>query len=351
LKSPEAKRSAKRRMSITEFYYTQKWLRIRSKTLGSIYYSSLVVIICWLFISLALNCDYVERHRPHFDVHFWQEQSEDGDWWPQHKTTPKYCGSSFYWGDTKDWGSNSIGCKHPEKEDTTFFYSGSNVLKVATSIAFGDEWNSKEIYFYQDIERASVAFQVSYWTPYETRDVLGCGAKLPNGSAVVNRYAYGTADGDKILAMSLRDILAAANKTFDDVGSEGAILRLQGIEIVAEITVQNYQQPFDWQGKLQCDIAFRVLRDQFTQVKQFYNGTSLLALQHGVRLRAIGNGSVGYPSFRAALSTIVVGLALLQMATTVVDNIAYYLHPKKTIINEEVCDELDIDSTEMKKKQ
>ena len=61
-------------------YYTQKWVQIRmspltasivthrcsplwpgDRSLGSMYYSVMLGIVIWLFVSLALNSDYVER--------------------------------------------------------------------------------------------------------------------------------------------------------------------------------------------------------------------------------------------------------------------------------------------------
>lgn len=38
------------------------------------------------------------------------------------------------------------------------------------------------------------------------------------------------------------------------------------------------------------------------------------------------------------------GLALLQMATTIVDNVAYYVHPQKATICEEAIDSLDLNA-------
>lgn len=223
-----------------------------------------------------------------------------------------------------------------------FFYPANNELKVATSIAQGDEWQSSDVALYRDIEMSSVVFQVSFWTRYETREVFGCRALGHDGEELPTRWNAAEREGGPYLMLSLRDILSGANQTFDDIGSEGARLRLQGLEMVAEVRVRNYHRALDWAGELDCEVTFRVLRNQFTQVSRFFNGTEIMAIQNGLRLKVQGTGSVGYPSFGAAVSTLIVGLAMLQLATTVVDNIAYYVHPKKTIINERVCDVLDL---------
>ena len=39
-----------------------------------------------------------------------------------------------------------------------------------------------------------------------------------------------------------------------------------------------------------CEVKFEMLRNEFTPVQWFYNGTDPMALQHGVRIKIIGTG-------------------------------------------------------------
>ncbi|CAE8737154.1 unnamed protein product, partial [Polarella glacialis] len=138
-------------------------------------------------------------------------------------------------------------------------------------------------------------------------------------------------------------------------GSEGAPLRLAGLELVATVNVRNYHVPFSWPfsswnplgletaDALECTVSFAVLRDQFTPVQWFYDRTSPVALQHGLRLVVAGTGSIGYYSFSQLIEKLLLGFAAFGCAQTLLDMAWYYLHPKAPVIATKAYQSLQIE--------
>merc|ERR1712157_162082 len=101
-------------------------------------------------------------------------------------------------------------------------------------------------------------------------------------------------------------------------GSEGP-LRLSGLEIAARVEIRSYHVPYRWPflswnpfgatpaGRPDCTVRFDVLRDTFTPVQWFYEGTKPVALQHGLRVTVVGTGSVGYFSYSELFEKVLLG--------------------------------------------
>lgn len=183
------------------------------------------------------------------------------------------------------WGRENISCIRPENELSTLFYATSNQMQVAFSLAEGSnpEFNTSEVFIYEAIEKSSIVFEVSFSTIRETvSHVSNCEAFGVDGKAFESRYStlvpnadYGTG----YLMLSIEDILAAAGRSMEDLGSERAALRLSGLEIVARVDVRNYHRLFSWPlrawnpwglpeaSQVDCSVHFNVLRDQFNVVR------------------------------------------------------------------------------------
>lgn len=246
----------------------------------------------------------------------------DGGWWPNLTSPSPYCGMSYIakpprskwhvvsvasvvglvcldrayiyevyhghtmrYGDGMAWGRENISCIRPENELSTLFYATSNQMQVAFSLAEGSnpEFNTSEVFIYEAIEKSSIVFEVSFSTIRETvSHVSNCEAFGVDGKAFESRYStlvpnadYGTG----YLMLSIEDILAAAGRSMEDLGSERAALRLSGLEIVARVDVRNYHRLFSWPlrawnpwglpeaSQVDCSVHFNVLRDQFNVVR------------------------------------------------------------------------------------
>ena len=348
--------SKARPVPIYHSFYTQRWLLVESKGLGLLYWGAMASMVFWVFLQLLISNGFVDRYTPFISVNFWQDRAIDGHWW--YKATkgsePEYCGHKYYWGDGTDWGSESVKCINPEElPNSTFFYQDDDGFSIATSIARGTEWTSDDVRLYRDIEHATVVFQPSLWTERETSDISGCTIYGSDGkkinSRVLELYPNRNKTSDiwqereEYILISLKDILSAVNKTWDDIGGENARLRLQGIELVAHVDVRNFHKAFSPSSDLECTIRFAVLRDQFTLVKRFYDKDSVVAVQHGLKMRVVTTGSIGYPSTRAFFETLVVGLGMLSLSQTIADFVAQFLHPKKTVINRACVDSLNLE--------
>eukprot|EP00438_Fugacium_kawagutii_P033201 Skav219815 [mRNA] locus=scaffold147:312806:314034:- [translate_table: standard] len=185
------------------------------------------------------------------------------------------------------WGNERIGCIRPENEVSTLVYATSNQVEIAFSLAEGQDpqYNTSEVYIYEAIEKSTIVFEVSFSTARETvPHVSNCQAygpptpEHPDGQPVDSQYQRLVPEADYgpgYLMLSIEDVLAAAGKNMADIGSEGAPLRLSGLEIIARVDVRNYHVPYRWPflswnpwqlpdaSQIECTVRFDVLRDQF----------------------------------------------------------------------------------------
>ncbi|CAK9098851.1 unnamed protein product [Durusdinium trenchii] len=305
------------------------WSSLSTRTSGR-------VVIC---LSDGVRCRLVRVRT--------EDRSVDGTWWPNLTSSSAYCGMSFVakYADGMSWGSDSISCIRPKDELSTLFYASSNQMQVAFSLAEGlnPQFNTSEVYLYEAIEQSTIVFEVSFSTSRETVSHLpGCWvAGLPN------RYAQlvpGADYGEGYLMLSVEDVLSAAGRRMEDFGSEGAQLRLSGVEIVARVDVRNYHRPFTWPfhswnpwrlpeaRELECTVHFDVLRDQFNVVQWFHEGRRPIALQHGMRLAVVGTGSVGYVSLQQLATQVLLGFTAFGLAQTCLDYGWFYLHRQSSFI-------------------
>ncbi|CAK9018043.1 unnamed protein product [Durusdinium trenchii] len=330
--------SARDVMGLLPPFYTARFVEIRSPTLSLLWLLCGGIVVLWtLLVSLLGQHSYVERH----------DRSVDGTWWPNLTSSSAYCGMSFVakYADGMSWGSDSISCIRPKDELSTLFYASSNQMQVAFSLAEGlnPQFNTSEVYLYEAIEQSTIVFEVSFSTSRETVSHLpGCWvAGLPN------RYAQlvpGADYGEGYLMLSVEDVLSAAGRRMEDFGSEGAQLRLSGVEIVARVDVRNYHRPFTWPfhswnpwrlpeaRELECTVHFDVLRDQFNVVQWFHEGRRPIALQHGMRLAVVGTGSVGYVSLQQLATQVLLGFTAFGLAQTCLDYGWFYLHRQSSFI-------------------
>eukprot|EP00754_Rhynchopus_humris_P002335 Rhum_TRINITY_DN11290_c0_g3::Rhum_TRINITY_DN11290_c0_g3_i1::g.43711::m.43711 len=336
-------------------FYTQRWLLVESRGLGLLYWGTLAGVAFWtFFLQLVMHNSFVARHKPEVSVNFWQDRAIDGNWWYRTKKDPEYCDRPYYWGGAKDWGSDSVACLDPaDHPNSTFFYQTTGSVSVATSIAYGTESYSDKVRLYKGIENTTLVLQPSYWTEKEVSFIPGCVAYDTEGRVVKSRvlevYPNRNASSvvwqerEEYLMLSLADILRAANVTFDDIGDEDAMLRLQGVELIAHVDVRNYHKPFRPSSELECSVRFRIVRNQFTLAKRFYEKDAVYAVQYGVRINVVATGSVGYPDLRAFLNTIVLGLGGFAVAQTLADFVAQFIHPRKGSILKASIDHLTLE--------
>eukprot|EP00928_Gymnodinium_smaydae_P056912 TRINITY_DN40200_c0_g1_i1.p1 TRINITY_DN40200_c0_g1~~TRINITY_DN40200_c0_g1_i1.p1 ORF type:complete len:362 (+),score=41.66 TRINITY_DN40200_c0_g1_i1:67-1152(+) len=344
--------------------YTYRYVRIESAWLGVLYFGGILLIGIWSLIQCFMQHSYVIRPQTYIETTFWRYSALDGNWWYQNVLGQQapYCGRRYWWANDSAygfWGSDNVTCRRPETDRTTFFYYGHNSLQVATSIAYGNELNATDIYVYEDIDKVSIAFQINYFNDHGTAEVRGCRAFDTNGRQVESRrsaIAKAAGDGediqsDGVLLLTVDDLLRAAGKDWndlgDDLGVEGGLpLRLQGIEVVAEVKLRNYHQPFRMTNETECSVSFRVFRNQFTEVQRFYRGEELLAIQHGLRVRVVGSASLGYPSFVTGLQTFALGLCMATCLGTVVEFAASMIHPRRERVNDAMCKTISLDHFE-----
>lgn len=321
------------------------------------------MIAVWSIVQCFWQHSYVLRPQTYLETNFWRYSAVDGNWWYQNESDVKrhYCDRKHWWANDSSygiWGSDQVRCRAPVDERTTFFYFDDNSAKVATSIAYGNELNATDIYLYQDVEKVTIAFQINYYNEVATEEVRGCRAFDFEGAEVESRRpAVALAAGDPealqqdgVLLLSVEDILRATGKAWDDDGKEEGPplpLRLQGIELIAEVKLDNYREPFSFSNATVCTVRFRVFRDQFTEVQRFYRGEELIGIQHGLRLRVIGSASLGYPSFVEGLTTVALGLCMATCLATLTEFVASMLHPRREEVNDAMCHPLNLGEKEL----
>lgn len=358
-------------------FYTLRYVEVSSPLLSSLWLIiGSAVVLYTLFGSLLCQHSYVERHTPLVDVGFWQDRSVDGSWWSTLPSEPSsYCGLAFraVYSGNSSWGSNSIGCLRPENEQTQFFYTSPNEVRVAFSVADGGDpqYNTSNVNIYEGIEKSTLVFEVSFSTVHETvQHVPNCQAfgprseSYPEGMPIRSRYEEllpGKDYGERYLMLSIEDILAASNKSIDDLGSEMAPLRLSGLEVVARVELQNFHIPLAWPlrwnplglhqaSTLDCTVRFSVLRDMFNPIQWFYDGKKPVALQHGMRLSVVGTGSVGYPSSTVLLTQLLLGFTMFGFSQSILDLGWYYFHKDSVTIANKAYEPLNLDVPRLHEK-
>lgn len=358
-------------MGLLPPFYTACYLEVRSPALSALWLLCGAAVVGYTLVgSLLGRHGYVEREAPNIDAVFWQDVAVDGAWWPlPGEKVPDYCGIAYKSSvdNRTTWGSDSIGCVRPADLRGTFVYPTSNEIRVALSVAHGDDpvYNTSEVLLYQDMERVTLGLQVSFSTsrgsvPHVPRcEVLGQPtAGHPGGRPVPSRYEAlhpGHGYGEGYVLLSVEDIVRAAGRELSDLGVEGAPLRLSGLEVVTMVDVRNYHVPYRWPSaswnpfgldvasKLECKIHFSVLRDQFTPAQWFYDRTVPVALQYGLRLTVVGTGSVGYFSAVELAEKLLVGFAAFTLAQAILDLAWYYLHPLGCVIAQHAYAPLRLD--------
>eukprot|EP00930_Biecheleria_cincta_P042498 TRINITY_DN29245_c0_g1_i2.p1 TRINITY_DN29245_c0_g1~~TRINITY_DN29245_c0_g1_i2.p1 ORF type:complete len:388 (+),score=37.82 TRINITY_DN29245_c0_g1_i2:27-1190(+) len=332
-------------------FYTARYVEVHNPLLSLVWFlMGLGIVVYTLVHSLLGQHNYVHREQPNIDVTFWQDRATDGNWWPQSDgQKPEYCGIAFKAAsktDNTSWGSDAIGCQRPGDRPGTYFYPSSNEIQIAFSVAFGTDpqFNTSDIYVYERIEDSTVGLQLSYITSRQhVAHVPNCRVigdeEHPDGNSITSRYGtlFPSKDyGDGYLILSVHDVLKAAGRNLSGTGSEGPLI-LTGLEIVAKFDVRNYHTAFRWPfetwnpfgfvpaSDLECTVRFEVLRDQFTPLQWFYHGVEPMALQHGLRLVAVGTGSIGYFSFVELIEKLLLGVAAFSLAQVVLDLGWYYL--------------------------
>merc|ERR1712050_354772 len=76
----------------------------------------------------------------------------------------------------------------------------------------------------------------------------------------------------------------------------------------------------------------------------FYDRTEPVAVQHGLRLVAIGSGSIGYFSLAALMEKLLVGFAAFSLAQVILDLGWYYLFSEADAIANVAFEKVDIRS-------
>lgn len=355
-------------------FYTARYVEIHNPVLSLLWLlCGLGIVFYTLVHSLLGQHNYVHREPPNIDVTFWQERAIDGNWWPKPSSfRPKYCGIGFKAASKTDrtlWGSDSIGCLRPGDTPGTYFYPASNEISVAFSAAYGKDpqYNSSDIYIYEGIEDSTVGLQLSYITSRQhVSHVPYCSVigdeEHPDGDSIKSRYdtLFPAHDyGEGYMVLSIHDILKAAGRNLSSTGAEGPVI-LTGLEIVAKFDLRNYHTPFSWPfaswnpfdfklaSDLECTVRFEVLRDQFTPLQWFYHGIEPMALQNGLRLTAVGTGSVGYFSFVELIEKLLLGFAAFGLAQVVLDLGWFYFFSEADSIAAHAYQKIQVNHGRMK---
>lgn len=298
-------------------FYTPCYVEVRNSTLSTAWLLCGIGLVIGNLMLLLGQHGYAKHHSPAIDVLFWQDSAIGNgswSWWPQLPETPaSYCNMSYvqvYEADDSIWGSESIPCRRTKHSRARLFYPQSNEIGVAFSIAYGSaesdpQYNTSDIYIYEGIDLSTIAFHPSLSTVVEAIEhVPNCKALSSSGLPVQNRYDTLYPDGtygEGLLLLSVGDIVRAAGRELDDIGSDGAPLRLSGLEIVAHVDVRNYEVPFRWPfawnpfgwtpaSQLDCTVRFKALREHFTTVRWFELREEPIAVQHGLRLTVTTTG-------------------------------------------------------------
>ena len=178
-------------------FYTTRYVEVESKCLSCWWLTMGLGLVLVNLILVFGQHSYVQRLAPHIDVSFWHDVATDGSGgkFPRSKSNSSGTGTgsgsdtnqdngngngiskgcsplSYYYGSTKDWGSDPIPCVHPDDRAGTFVYPSSNQVFIATSIARGHEnldpqWYSQDVEMYAGIDEATVVFKTSFATAHE----------------------------------------------------------------------------------------------------------------------------------------------------------------------------------------
>ena len=347
-------------------FYTPCYVEVRNSTLSTVWLVGGAAMVAINLLLVLCQYDFTQHHTPAIDVLFWQDSAVDGSWWPvQPNDAAPYCGMSFVtsYDDGSQWGSTNISCSRPGPQTRArLFYPASNEIGVAFSIAYGDaerdpQYNTSIVQLYEGIEFSTIAFHPSLSTAFEAREhVPNCQALTGSGMPVGNRYEsiYPSRPyGEGVLLLSVEDVVRATGRELDDIGADGATLRLGGLEMVAHVDIRNFAVPFRWPfawnplaltpaSQLDCTVRFYALREHFTPVHWFYEREEPIALQHGLRLRVTTTGSVGYFSWPALLTNILLAFTAFTVAQSLLDTAWYYLHPDSKRIASKAFHALDI---------
>jgi len=349
-------------------FYTARYVEVHNPVLSILWLMcGIAIVLHTLIHSLLSQHNYVDRETPNMDVTFWQDMATDSKWWPNFDVEPEYCLLNFTTtsNDGLSWGSDEIRCKRPSDTPGTYFYPSSNEMLVATSIAYGKDpqYNTSDVYVYEGMEEKTLGFQLSFITsrqhvPHVANCTVVGDEEHPDGNFVRSRYSalYPKSDyGEGYLVLSIGDIMRAVGRELDQRGSEGP-LRATGLEVVAKFDLRNYHTPFEWPAgwwnpfgadlasEHECSVRFEVLRDQFTPIKWFYHGTEPIAVQHGLRLVAVGTGSIGYFSVVVLLEKLLLSFAAFGFAQVVLDLGWYYLFKEADTIAKRAYAPLEINT-------
>lgn len=336
-------------------YYTPRYVEVHSQSLSCIWLSlGLAIVFFGLVVSFVCGHNYVERVTPDISMKFWHDNAVDGGWWYNLTGTPpsSYCSENYTakYLDDAVWGSHSIGCLREPYDGAQIFYDKhyQDEVRVAFSIAECEsdksdglckaEYNTSNVKIYEGIRKSTLTFEPVLFTDYEGlgQYVPYCEAVDVQGRPIANRYLDIHPDktyGEGFLQLSVEDIVGAAGRKLDDIGSEGASLQLSGLLIMGHVRISNYEfslNPFSFLSAAtkRCKIDFHVLRDEFTVVQTFYERKMPFAVQHGLRLKFRSSGSIGYVSGSVIFSAVVRALLLFGIAQTILDLGWYYFHPE-----------------------
>ena len=177
------------------------------------------------------------------------------------------------------------------------------------------------------------------------------------------RYADGTIKhfkGNAADKFKVKDLLEAANVTLEDI-SDGKVnqtksMRFRGLELMVKIDYRNRGQGWSV-SKPSYEITveripyaeYKITETRHSpyrrdpegygdSVKQKCLKERRLYNRFGVKLHFSQTGRIARFSWNALIMEIVAGLTLLGCAQLVVDNIAYYVHPLASKIENAVYD-------------
>ena len=118
--------------------------------------------------------------------------------------------------------------------------------------------------------------------------------------------------------------------------------------------MRNYEEGFLWPlrdfnplglrsaAELSCTVSFSVLREHFTAVQWYYERVEPAALQHGLRLVVTGSGKVGYFSWEALLTKLLLSVTAFGLAQQLLDVGWYYCYRHSRLIAGKAYHALDI---------
>eukprot|EP00045_Choanoeca_perplexa_P008389 m.77603 g.77603 ORF g.77603 m.77603 type:complete len:506 (+) comp14474_c0_seq1:119-1636(+) len=138
-----------------------------------------------------------------------------------------------------------------------------------------------------------------------------------------------TRNGDIV---SVGELLEASGLGSGDAGADGATVRYDGLNVIVYIRYQMSgasSLKYTYEPRALSSAEFKVEQTVYSEDQS----TRTIYNRHGVRIIFVAIGTIGEFDFLALMTTLVTGLALLAVATTVTNMLMSYLMSMRMVYN------------------